>query len=384
MLWRHDFPIIVLDVGFYEDARAEEILALREWTARASLVVVANDGQPLLDFPGTVGALRRGASRSELREVIDRAALHHATKDGIRRRRSPCRVLIVDGFPPDALATRDVLCDAGGDYQAELCGTLAEATARLGETDFSAILTELSLPDARGLDAVAKLRAAAPDVPLLVVCRNDDEAMAACAARLGAASYLVKEQIAGPTLACAIRACLERKAHETDLESRAVLDTLTGLPNRSLFLDRVQALAEVAERSGEPLGVLVLDLDGFKSVNDCLGHLAGDDVLVQVATYIQATLRATDFAFRVGGDEFVVLAPGAHNPEFLAERLVAAVDLSLESDGGPLHVTASVGSARYPLDGGTIEEVLAQADRNMYASKHAKALDADPGSPRSH
>jgi len=136
--------------------------------------------------------------------------------------------------------------------------------------------------------------------------------------------------------------------------------------------NRFRAALELAELRDEQLTVFVVDLDGFKAVNDTMGHEHGDDVLVRISRRLRSALRDTDFVARFGGDEFVVLAPSARQPEGVADRLRRALEMSVFDDRTRIQITASVGHATYPQDGRTTEELLTVADRNMYAVKRSR------------
>lgn len=164
-----------------------------------------------------------------------------------------------------------------------------------------------------------------------------------------------------------LRASLaERDTLAAQLRHQAYHDTLTGLPNRALYGERLsEALA-----TGEPAVVMVVDLDDFKRVNDEFGHAAGDVLLRTVAGRIQDCVRDTDTVARLGGDEFaVLLAAGPPDPIDVAARIVAAVEVPVEVEGGFACVGASVGVAHASSPNG--DEVLREADRAMYAAKHA-------------
>jgi diguanylate cyclase len=150
-------------------------------------------------------------------------------------------------------------------------------------------------------------------------------------------------------------------------------DALTGLYNRRRFheeLDRM--LADAVRRDGE-VGLLALDLDGFKPINDAFGHQAGDEVLVRMAESVRRIVRRNEMFFRVGGDEFALLVPDA-DAEALAElatRLVEAVaSLQFEFASRPVGVTASVGIARFPVNAADAEALIGAADEAMYRSKN--------------
>ena len=149
-------------------------------------------------------------------------------------------------------------------------------------------------------------------------------------------------------------------------------DELTGLPNRALLNDRLaQALAQ-AGRSGRPLGLLFLDLDGFKDINDSLGHAIGDRLLRSVAERLSSLVRAGDTVARLGGDEFVVMLAGlvqAGDALSTGSAIARALALPHVVDGHTLHITASIGVATFPDDGDNADALLKHADAAMYRAK---------------
>ena len=158
------------------------------------------------------------------------------------------------------------------------------------------------------------------------------------------------------------------------LADQALHDSLTGLPNRRLLFDRLEQAIRTANRNHRPLGLLFLDLDGFKHVNDSLGHAAGDVVLQHVGLAIQSCLRASDTVGRLGGDEFAVLLPGLDAPSSAAEvarKLRARLAEHMDVDGQQVQVQASVGVAVFPHDGRNVAALMRAADRAMYADKRA-------------
>ncbi len=154
--------------------------------------------------------------------------------------------------------------------------------------------------------------------------------------------------------------------------SEALRDPLTGLPNRVLLDDRIEQALRRSRRSGEPFTLIVIDLDGFKDVNDVRGHRAGDIVLKTLARRFESLVRAADTVARVGGDEFVVLSIGTGGDDragALVGRLRQALRRSVRVDGTSVEIDGSIGFAVYPDDGTTAEELLARADGRMYATK---------------
>jgi diguanylate cyclase (GGDEF)-like protein/PAS domain S-box-containing protein len=162
----------------------------------------------------------------------------------------------------------------------------------------------------------------------------------------------------------------ERKALEEELSRQAFQDTLTGLPNRALFHDRVEQALARARRDDTRLSVMVLDLNGFKSINDSLGRQAGDQILVEMADRIRVCVRGSDTAARLGGDEFAILLDGADASEAgaMASRLLASLTAPFQIGDRELFVDGSVGiaEARGPM---TLDEVLRDADAAMYSAK---------------
>ncbi len=158
------------------------------------------------------------------------------------------------------------------------------------------------------------------------------------------------------------------------MEHAAMHDPLTGLPNRLLFNDRLQHGISNARRSGRPLALFVLDIDGFKALNDALGHTAGDTVLKETAARLQASVRVSDTVARLGGDEFVIVAVDADPAD--AELIGAKVRQRMEDpmlvDERPIPVCLSMGLAAFPEDGGESSQLLRRADTNMYREKRAR------------
>jgi diguanylate cyclase len=162
------------------------------------------------------------------------------------------------------------------------------------------------------------------------------------------------------------------EAANRQLRHLATHDALTGLPNRVLLDDRLaQALAH-AERDGRSFALMVCDLDRFKTVNDSLGHNAGDELLQEVARRLTALVRSVDTVARIGGDEFVLLITSIHHTDDarkLANRAIEALQVPVPIAGIDVHTSPSIGIAFYPHDGNTIEALTAHADAAMYCAK---------------
>ncbi len=164
----------------------------------------------------------------------------------------------------------------------------------------------------------------------------------------------------------------ERKRYEAKIRELAEYDFLTGLPNRNLLAARFAFAARAAERSGKPIAVVFVDLDRFKTINDSLGHSAGDKLLRQIATRLTHLVRATDTVCRHGGDEFVLLLPEvgeAANAARIAGEALSELSRPYDIDGYELLVTPSIGISLYPADGTELQALVRNADAAMYHSK---------------
>jgi len=167
---------------------------------------------------------------------------------------------------------------------------------------------------------------------------------------------------------------LHSKQHE--LTHLASHDALTGLPNRMLFMQKLQEAIDAARASGERLAVLFIDLNRFKQINDRYGHSVGDDVLAIVARRLQHVLYGGDIVARLGGDEFIVLVKGERSAEAapsIAARIVRTLDDDVTIGDHPMAVGASIGISQFPADGDSAEALLLNADAAMYAAKSGGA-----------
>ena len=174
------------------------------------------------------------------------------------------------------------------------------------------------------------------------------------------------------SVAATLGAAVRRFELESQLQHQALHDSLTGLPNRALALDRIQSALGRSERRGTMLAVLLLDLDDFKTVNDSLGHGVGDRLLGELSTRFVSAVQAGDTVARLGGDEFVVVCEDVHDEDqvaFVAEALLEACADSLVIDGRRLSVSASIGVALAVAGQGNATRLLSEADIAMYRAK---------------
>ena len=280
----------------------------------------------------------------------------------------PVRVLVVEDNQRYGELIEHML---GGDFAAERAATLGDAVAAIqNRGGYSCILLDLLLPGTDRLDAVDAVRGLAPDCPVVVLTGMEDGGLALEAMKAGVQDYLYKGDIEPETLRRSVLYAMERK--RAQLAHEALHDPLTGLPNRTLFRDRcLQALSGIG-RTTSGVGVLFVDLDGFKQVNDSLGHAAGDRLLMEAAERIQHALRAGDTVSRFGGDEFTVLGAtldGRHDATRLAQRVSQALAAPFTLADHEMSLTCSIGIA-FTLDRGADPDALIHdADLAMYRAK---------------
>ncbi|HPL63477.1 MAG TPA: diguanylate cyclase [Syntrophales bacterium] len=182
-----------------------------------------------------------------------------------------------------------------------------------------------------------------------------------------------------------IRDITDRKRQERKLTFMAMHDHLTGLPNRTLFMDRLHQAIGGAARKKHFVSVMYLDLDYFKNVNDSYGHGTGDELLKAVGARLRETLRKTDTVARMGGDEFMLLLSDLENKEDtlkIARKAIAAFRTPFDAGGRSLHITPSIGISVYPDDGDTFEVLAKNADIAMYHAKETGRNSYELYTPR--
>jgi diguanylate cyclase (GGDEF)-like protein len=310
----------------------------------------------------------------------DRPGDMQLTREAFRRAAVPIRLLLVEDNPGDARLLREMLReDPSHNTVLTHVETMVDAEQHLAEHATDIILLDLGLPDAHELGAVRWARSTAPRVALVVLTGLDDESLATQALQEGAQDYLIKGQVEVRGLLRALRYAVERKSLGDALvveQERAFHtaqhDFLTGLPNRMLLNDRIRQAIALAPRHEKRVAVLFLDLDGFKHINDSLGHSVGDKLLQSIAHRLVECVRASDTVSRQGGDEFVVLLSEAEQWEdaaLIADRMLAAVAQVHTIDQLDLHITTSIGVSVHPGDGEDAETLIKNADTAMYQAK---------------
>jgi diguanylate cyclase (GGDEF)-like protein len=286
------------------------------------------------------------------------------------------RLLLIEDSPDDAALVVRELTRGGYDVDFERVDTPDALIASLTRQSWDIAVADYTMPGFTGTAALTLLRQHDADLPFIFVSGAIGEDDAVAAMRTGADDYLVKGSLKRlvPAVARELQDSgvrRERRRVEQRLAHLAYHDPLTDLPNRALLHDRLDQAARIATREGTTLGLLVLDLNGFKEINDTLGHHAGDRLLQAVAGRLRATLREADTVARLGGDEFAVLLPFADLDGALltAQKLLQEIEQPCVIDQRSLSVRASLGIACFPEHGSSADTLLQKADVAMYVAK---------------
>ncbi len=288
------------------------------------------------------------------------------------------RVLLVSGAASQRSADRALFEGAG--LSVIEAGSLAEARPQL-ETHPDLLLIDRTLPDGDGLELLRAVKDGSEEFVPVILSGPSETAQRVAALQAGADECLARP-IDSAELLARTRALLRLKSThdrvrgvQRELERMVVSDSLTGLFNRRALIDRLNGEFARVGRYQTPMALAMIDLDGFKPINDTYGHLFGDQVLRAVGGAILRSVRTLDIPARYGGDEFVLVLPqtDAAGALRVCERILKNVTgLELSPAGEPLKLTASLGLGFYPSeDVTTPEDLLRAADDALYRAKRA-------------
>lgn len=316
----------------------------------------------------------------ELREREESGRRVGVDTGGVARLKgSGGRVLIVD----DNTLQAQVMAQELSREHRPLIEPSAEAGLETARGPVDLVIVNITSERFDGLRLIAQLRSKEPTrrLPILAVVDTQDRPRLLKALELGAHDLLIRP-IDPEELAARVRTQVRRKRYGDFLREKldhnlemAVTDPLTGLHNRRYMNGQLDALVARANRGGDPVAVLVLDIDHFKAVNDSLGHDAGDEVLREFSVRLATNVRAVDLPCRFGGEEFVVVMPGTtlEDAHRIAERIRRDVGASAFRilGGEPLSITVSVGVAATMGADDTPASLLKRADEGVYEAKKA-------------
>lgn len=289
--------------------------------------------------------------------------------------RKPLSVLIVEDSQSDAQELVTYLQQqADAPYEVRIVSQFYEAVRLLSEHAFDVVVSDLGRPNPEGFESALRLLSAGPTSALILVGERDSSELAISTIQAGAQNYLVKDKLKSTSLWRAIHQAIERKHAECQMMDLALTDPLTALANREHFRRRVAEALSLARSHTDQFAVLMLDVDRFKSINEGLGHDAGDAFLREVAVRIKGAVRDQDMVSRFGGDEFgILLSPlGApQEAECIAARILQSLRDPFMLADTPICSTASIGVAVFPIAGQTTDVLFQAADAAMYQAKQS-------------
>jgi len=288
-------------------------------------------------------------------------------------------ILIVDDQEANVMLMEHMLHEAG--YRCISSTTDPRAVCALHrDNHYDLILLDLQMPGMDGFQVMEGLKEIETDgyLPVLVITAQPDHKLRALAA--GAKDFISKpfdlaEARTRIHNMLEVRLLYKQlEQYNRALESFALHDALTGLPNRRLLFDRLALAIAHARRRTSTMAVMYLDLDGFKQINDTLGHDAGDALLSMTANRLVAAVRQEDTVARLGGDEFVIALWELNHIDGMARlvsKIIQAVSQPYSIQGHDVNITASVGVGIYPTHGEEVETLMKSADLALYAAKRA-------------
>ena len=288
-------------------------------------------------------------------------------------------ILIVDDQEANVQLLEQMLREAG--YRCITSTRDPHAVCALHRDNrYDLILLDMEMPGMDGFQVMEGLKTNDADgyLPVLVITAQPGHRLRALAA--GAKDFISKpfDLMEAKTRIhnmLEVRLLYKQLEHYSRaLESLALHDALTGLPNRRLLMDRLSLAIAHARRNKRTMAVMYLDLDGFKQINDTLGHDAGDTLLSMVAGRLVATVREEDTVARLGGDEFIIAlwhVSGTAYAATVALKLIGAVSLPYVIEGHTVNITISAGVAIYPIHGEDADTLMKNADLALYEAKHA-------------
>ncbi len=280
------------------------------------------------------------------------------------------RVLIADDDPSILLLLRHILTEDNYDVTEARSGL--EAIELCREFSYDLAILDFVMPNVDGITACKEITFQVSEPPpVLIITSLDDDASVNHAFDAGAVDYITKP-INWSVFKQRVKRIVSGEQYRQKVRLLEYHDTLTGLPNRSLLLDRLESAISRANRNKDMIALLMVDIDNLKLINKTLGHHNGDKIIQSVASRLNKIIRDTDTLSRSGGDEFNVVIENIHKLEdigAIAAKFFDAIEHKLTIQDQEIHIKASIGISVYPQDGTTIGSLLSHADAALYRAK---------------
>jgi len=279
-------------------------------------------------------------------------------------------IIIADDDPSILLLLRHILSSDNYDVTEARSGM--EAIELCREFNYDLAIFDLVMPDVDGISACREITFQTSNPPpVLIITSLDDDASINNAFDAGAIDYITKP-INWSVFKQRVKRIVESEKNRQKVKRLEFHDSLTGLPNRTLLLDRLESATLRAQRNNSMLALLMVDIDNLKLINETLGHNNGDKVISSVATRLQKKIRNTDTLSRSGGDEFNLIIENIQQLEdvgIMAEKFSRTIEHTMTIMDQDIHIKASIGISIYPQDGGDIGSLLSNADSALYRAK---------------
>jgi diguanylate cyclase (GGDEF)-like protein len=295
------------------------------------------------------------------------------------------KILLVDDDEDDYIVTKELLAEVEErEYELEWASSYKDALELIGSKQYDVFLFDYNLGAHSGLDLLREVINHDCTSPVVMLTGQGNNETDIEAMNAGAVDYLSKSEINSYLLDRSVRYAIKNKKAEDRILHMAYYDSLTNLPNRALFNDRLKQALAHGERNSSNLAVLFLDLDNFKRINDTFEHRAGDLLLQGISDRIIKCLRTSDTVSRpfqnsisntvarLGGDEFTILLSEIESAESaakVAQRVLTSITYPFLIEGHEVYISGSIGIAIYPLDGEDADHLLRNADTAMYHAK---------------
>ncbi|MEO1016874.1 MAG: diguanylate cyclase [Pseudomonadota bacterium] len=329
-----------------------------------------------VEAPAQQPGLLEDAGSFESRAVIPMGQVYTASGGLVANEDTPKQkiaVLLVEDDAADVAIVEDLLKRAEiSSFSIQSAPNVEVGLRYLAQSAYDVCLVDYCLPGRDGLDFVRMAQRRGFSMPMILVSGVADQDLSVEAAELGVADFIDKEEWDTGRLERSLRFAVARRQIADRITHLSQFDDLTGLANRTLLNDRLERALASARRHKTMVGILMLDLDGFKAVNDRLGHPAGDRLLQEVAARLTNRLRESDTVGRIGGDEFAILIEDlkqAENAGTVAAKILEAVTEPVSIANEEISISASIGISIYPHDGDAGAPLLQLADAAMYRAK---------------
>lgn len=287
----------------------------------------------------------------------------------------PIDILYIDDDYEDFLLTEAMLSSkARKNYRLKWAESAESGFEALRKTNPDVCLVDYRLGGDDGLEFIRRIVESGFDGPVILLTGMNDDALDRAALGAGAVDFLAKRDVNATVLIRAIRYGLQQKHKEHELTRQATTDALTSLRNRAAFDRELERTVASNRRSGNAFGIILLDLDHFKPINDSLGHDAGDDVLIEVGKRLGRCCRDADVIARWGGDEFAIICEGlesANDAALLAGRIQDSLSEPFDVNGASITTTSSIGIYYSEAGNRDFENLVRRADHALYAAKEA-------------